>query len=72
MFLIDPYYRKGFMRYTYYGKLFLNLIFLLAVCIPIGLNIREYYEAVYNETGNHGIQLNEVTQVSYETVDDMT
>ncbi|RDD41717.1 Transient receptor potential cation channel subfamily A member 1 [Trichoplax sp. H2] len=55
---------KSVLRYFYYGGCFINLVFLLAICIPIGLNISDYYEALRNKTGNNAVLTVAVTQYS--------
>lgn len=56
--------RNALLKYIYYAKVVLNLIFLLALCIPIGLNIHEFYDAANNITDIGDIRSHQVNQVS--------
>ncbi|RDD41723.1 Transient receptor potential cation channel subfamily A member 1 [Trichoplax sp. H2] len=55
---------NSLLRYHYYGRCFINLVFLLAVCTPVSLNINNYYKAVRNQTGNNAVEQITVTQPS--------
>ncbi|RDD41720.1 Transient receptor potential cation channel subfamily A member 1 [Trichoplax sp. H2] len=57
---------NSLLRYHYYGRCFINLVFLLAVCTPVSLNIDDYYKAVRNQTGNNAVEQITVTQYSEE------
>lgn len=65
-------YRRGLLRYIYYGKLFMNLMFLLAICIPIGLNIHDYYSEVHNETRIYNMRSDDIKQVSFKLTYNIT
>lgn len=60
----DTSYRNALLKYFYYGKVIINLIFLLAVCIPIGINIHEFYEAVHSHNDTNNVKSPEMNQVS--------
>ncbi|RDD41722.1 Transient receptor potential cation channel subfamily A member 1 [Trichoplax sp. H2] len=55
---------NSLLRYLYYGKVFVNLVFLLAVCVPVSLNIGNYYEAVRNQTASNAVGAAVVAQYS--------
>ncbi|RDD41718.1 Transient receptor potential cation channel subfamily A member 1 [Trichoplax sp. H2] len=55
---------RSILRYFYYGGCFINLVLLLTICIPVGLNISDYYEALRNQTGNSAARTVAVTQYS--------
>ncbi|RDD41715.1 Transient receptor potential cation channel subfamily A member 1 [Trichoplax sp. H2] len=51
------------IKFFYYVRVAVCLLFLLAVSVPIGLNIREYYEYIRNTTGNVAPTTNKPVQV---------
>ena len=58
-------YRNALHKYLYYGKVILNLMFLLVICVPIGVSIGEYYDARQNRTSvqNTSTESDQINQV---------
>lgn len=50
---MNDLYRNSSIKFFYYGRITICLMFLVALAIPIGLNIQEYYEYIRNVTGSY-------------------